>query len=107
MNIYPLIQLQPQHSPETMKQQIINIHNQLYDAYAIPLNVRSPGTTLVLADIHRQTVQAVLIHVGDSRAYLILSLPSLILNRPERSLTGLPRMEIKVPKGWLRLPSQN
>jgi len=66
-----LIQLQPQHSPETMKQQIIDIHNQLYDAYAIPHNDRSPGTTLVLADIHRQTGQAVLIHVGDSRAYLI------------------------------------
>jgi len=66
-----LLQLPPQYTPEAMKQHIIDIHHRLFDTFNLNHDDKSPGTTLVMADIHRQTGQAVLINVGDSRAYLI------------------------------------
>lgn len=69
--VQELIQLHPQNTPETMRQNINAIHQQLYDHYHLPHDDKSPGTTLVMADINHQTGQAVLINVGDSRAYLI------------------------------------
>jgi len=69
--VQELMQLPPQYSPESLKQQILSIHHQLYDHYHLPHNDKSPGTTLVMADIHHQTGQAMLFNVGDSRAYLI------------------------------------
>ena len=65
-----LIELPPQYTPENLKQQISDIHKRLYDSYA-PHAEKKPGTTLVMADINRQTGKGVLINVGDSRAYII------------------------------------
>ena len=79
-----LIQLPPQDSPESMRQHILTIHQQLYDDYHLPHDDKSPGTTLVMADIYCQTGKAVIINVGDSRAYMI---------RPRRFIQKLPEID--------------
>lgn len=53
-----------------MRQMVLELHVELQQRFAVP-DRRSPGCTLLLADIHRTTGRGVVLCIGDSRAYLI------------------------------------
>jgi len=66
--IHALCDLPPQTKPDVLREKIAAIHETLLEQYALD-HLRSPGTTLVMADI-QTSGKAVIANVGDSRAYL-------------------------------------
>jgi serine/threonine protein phosphatase PrpC len=66
--IQALCDLPPQTKSEVLREKIAAIHHILLEQYALD-HLRSPGTTLVMADINTSG-EAVIANVGDSRAYL-------------------------------------
>jgi serine/threonine protein phosphatase PrpC len=64
-----LMQIPPQTSPESMRDAVLNLHKSLQSRFSS--GERSPGTTLVLADVERKTGKGVLLNLGDSRAFLL------------------------------------
>jgi len=68
--IEALIHKPPHTTVYEMRDSILDIHSTLQKKYASE-NEKRPGTTLVLADIHRKTLKTILLNIGDSRAYII------------------------------------
>ncbi|MGV6808552.1 MAG: PP2C family protein-serine/threonine phosphatase [bacterium] len=66
--IKALCDLPPQRKPSILRDKITAIHERLLAHYAQD-HLRSPGTTLVMADI-QASGEAVIANVGDSRAYV-------------------------------------
>lgn len=56
--------------PLLLRDSLYAIHKQLMDKYHQAAGSRKPGSTLVMADVHRITGQVLLANVGDSRAYV-------------------------------------
>jgi len=77
--IQELIKLEVQKTPDQMRKQILDLNIKLYDQY-LPHNERSPGTTLILADIEVKTGKGVMINVGDCRAYILNKKPFMFNN---------------------------
>jgi serine/threonine protein phosphatase PrpC len=67
--IAELMKLPPQSSPELMYSSILSLHNTLQSRFFSTIQ-KSPGTTLIVADINRLTGKGVLLHIGDSRGFL-------------------------------------
>lgn len=63
-----LLVLKAQKSPVQLQQALYDIHDELWDEFA-QSDDKSPGTTLVMADVHRNG-KAVIANIGDSRAFL-------------------------------------
>ncbi|MFI0398768.1 MAG: PP2C family protein-serine/threonine phosphatase [Thiolinea sp.] len=61
---------QTNFDPLLLRDSLSAIHKQLMDKYHPVASSRQPGSTLVMADVHRMTGQVLLAHVGDSRAYV-------------------------------------
>lgn len=57
-----------QNEPEALKQELLALHEKLFERYY--RGSRSPGSTLVLADITPEGT-ALIANIGDSRAYLV------------------------------------
>jgi len=68
--IEELIKLPAQESLEGIRNEINVIHHKLYDRH-LPHTEKSPGTTLIMADLDINTGKGVLLNVGDSRAYML------------------------------------
>lgn len=66
--IQMLQQLPPQSKPQQLREKIYEIHQQLWEKYS-QTSLKSPGTTLVMADI-KNNGNAIIANIGDSRAYL-------------------------------------
>lgn len=63
-----LQQLPPQSEPQQLREKIYNLHQQLWEKYS-QTSLKSPGTTLVMADI-KNNGNTLIANIGDSRAYL-------------------------------------
>jgi len=59
----------PKTTPENLITEVKSIHKKLQAKFSID-SEKSPGSTLVVADINRSTGHCVLLNVGDSRAYI-------------------------------------
>jgi len=66
--IQTLQKLPPQYDPEKLRNEIITLHQQLWEKHS-QTSLKSPGTTLVMADI-KTNGKTVIANIGDSRAYL-------------------------------------
>ncbi len=65
-----LLTVPPCQSPAEMRAAIIDLHQTLTDMFP-GKGDKSPGSTLVMADISLRNRQAVLLNIGDSRAFLL------------------------------------
>ena len=65
--VQALLGLDFQSDPEALRDELIIIHNQLFEQFH--QGARTPGSTLVMADITPDG-KAVIANIGDSRAYL-------------------------------------
>lgn len=63
-----LQQLAPQNEPQSLRNKIYDLHQQLWLEYS-QTSRKSPGTTLVMADI-KDNGCTIIANIGDSRAYL-------------------------------------
>lgn len=66
--IEQLLFVKQQKSPAKLRQALYDVHQTLWDQF-VQYNDKSPGTTLVMADVH-DGGNAVVATIGDSRAYL-------------------------------------
>lgn len=65
-----LMQLPPQTNPTTMRSAILKLHKTLQTRFSCK-GGKSPGTTLIMADVKRRNGKGVMLSVGDSRAILL------------------------------------
>ena len=65
-----LLTVPPCQSPVEMRAAVINLHQTLTEFFP-GKGDKSPGSTLVMADINLSSRQAVLLNIGDSRAFLL------------------------------------
>ena len=63
-----LQKLPAQDDPQALRTEIVAIHQQLWEKHS-QTSLKSPGTTLVMADI-KTNGKTVIANIGDSRAYL-------------------------------------
>ena len=66
--IHKLQQLPPQSDPQQLREKIYDLHQELWLKYS-QTSLKSPGTTLVMADI-KNNGSTIIANIGDSRAYL-------------------------------------
>ena len=76
--IQALLKLEFQKNPEPLRDELLKIHNKLFDQFH--QGVRTPGSTLVMADIDPDG-NAVIANIGDSRAYLYQNAKWKLLSR--------------------------
>jgi len=65
-----LLTVPPCQSPADMRAAVIDLHQTLTELFPGKRD-KSPGSTLVMADINLGNRQAVLLNIGDSRAFLL------------------------------------
>ena len=65
-----LLTVPPCQSPAEMCAAVIDLHQTLTELFP-GKGDKSPGSTLVMADIDLRSCQAVLLNIGDSRAFLL------------------------------------
>lgn len=65
-----LMQVPPQTSPAGMRSVILKLHKTLQAQFSSK-GGKSPGTTLIMADVKRRSGKGVMLSVGDSRALLL------------------------------------
>ncbi len=65
-----LLTVPPCSTPAEMRTAVISLHQTLADLFPAKGD-KSPGSTLVMADICLRSRQAVLLNIGDSRAFLL------------------------------------
>lgn len=66
--IQKLQYISPQKNPQQLRESIYALHKKLWNKYS-QTSLKSPGTTLVMADI-KDNGEVMIANVGDSRAYL-------------------------------------
>ena len=70
MDLLLALPAQTTFDPALLREAIYTLHQQLLNRYQSVESARKPGSTLVMADIDIRDGRTLLVHVGDSRAYL-------------------------------------
>ncbi len=65
-----LMRIPPRKTPQAMRSAIMELHRKLRLKFSSK-SEKSPGTTLVMADIERKSGKGVMLSIGDSRAFLL------------------------------------
>lgn len=68
--ITALLKIPPQSDPAILRDEIMNLHRCLNENFYTG-DEKNPGTTLIIADIEKETGKGVLLHIGDSRAFKV------------------------------------
>lgn len=65
-----LMRIPPRMTPRAMRSAIMELHRKLRLKFSSK-SEKSPGTTLVMADMDRKSGKGVMLNIGDSRAFLL------------------------------------